>query len=262
MSSETDTRDQPSRADSGRETVDGKTRDTVALSTGQTVTMPLETTATITGLVLPADGDAVAGLLPDGLEPARITPSRGLVTVMAVEYHRIGDDALRPYDELAVVLTATPRASPRPLAPLAAGEYGGYVHSLPVTTEPARALGDEVWGFPKTVARISHHDEAGRRTTSVVEDGDHVLTVDIARPRTWPATRETTSYVVRDGQLERLAVEMEGRFGVRPLSRDFDLMIGYHDRSATLRDLDFGDRALAQVAFEGEVTYSAGEPVG
>jgi len=261
MASETDTRDQPSHVDSGRETVDSGARDTAALSTGQTVTMPLATTATITGLVLPANSDAVAGLLPDGLEPARITPSRGLVTVMAVEYHRIGDDALRPYDELAVVLPATPRPSPRPLVPLATGEYGGYVHSLPVTTEPARALGDEVWGFPKTVARISHHDAAGRRTTSVVEDGDHVLTVDIARPRTWPATRETTSYVVREGRLEGLSVRMDGRFGVRPLSRDFEVLIGYHDRSAALRDLDLGDRALAQFAFEGEVTYSAGEPV-
>jgi len=235
--------------------------DSVTLSTGQTVTLPLETAATGTGLVLPADSAAVDELLPDGLSPVRLTPGRGLVTVVAVEYHRIGDDAMRPYDELAVVLGATPRPSPRPLAPLATGDYGGYVHSLPVTTEPARALGAEGWELPKTVARISHHDEGGRRTTSVVEDGDHVVTVDIARPRTWPATRETTSYAVRDGRLEALPVSMDGRFGVRPLSSDFEVMVGYHDRSATLRDLDVGERALAQFAFEGEVTYGAGQPV-
>jgi hypothetical protein len=261
MASQTDTRDRPSGADNsgGRETA--ATGDTVVLSTGQTVTLPLETEATITGLVLPADSRAIADQLPDGLEPVRATPNRGVVTVMAVEYHRIGDDALAPYDELAVVLAATPQPSPRPLVPLASGDYGGYVHSLPVTTAPARALGAEVWGFPKTVARISHHDEAGRHTTSVVEDGDHVVTVDIARPRTWPASHETTSYAVRDGQLEQLDVEMAGRFGVRPLSTDFEVMSGYHDRSATLRDLGFGDRALAQFAFEGEVTYGAGRPV-
>jgi len=257
MASETDTRERPS--------VDGQTTaatgDTVTLSTGQTVTLPLETTATVTGLLLPADSDTVSELLPDGLAPVRVTPSRGVVTILAIEYHRIGDDALRPYDELAVVLAATPRRSPRPLVPLATGDYGGYVHSLPVTTEPARALGEEVWGLPKTVARISHHDEGPRRTTSVVEDGDHVLTVDTARPRTWPASRETTSYAVRDGQLEQLAVSMDGRFAVRPLSSDFDVMIGYHDRSSTLRDLDFGERALAQFAFEGTVTYGAGRPV-
>ncbi|MDS0260381.1 acetoacetate decarboxylase family protein [Haloarcula sp. S1CR25-12] len=234
----------------------------VTLSTGQTVTLPLETAATITGVTMPADSAAVAELLPDGLRPVRLTPRRATVTVLAVEYHRIGDDAMRPYDELAVVLTATPRPSPRPLVPLATGEYGGYVHSLPVTTEPARALGDEVWGFPKTVARISHHDEGSRRTTSVVEDGDHVVTVDIARPRTWPATYGTTSYTVRDGELEALPVSMAGRFGVRPLSREFEVMVGYHDRSATLRDLDLGDRALARFAFEGEVTYGGGRPVG
>ena len=261
MASETETRDRQSSTDRGPAMAASEERDTVTLSTGQAVTVPLETAATVTGLLLPADGDAVADLLPGGLEPVRVTPNRGVVTVMAVEYHRIGDDAMRAYDELAVVLAATPRSSARPLLPLATGDTGGYVHSLPVTTEPARALGEEVWGLPKTVARISHHDEAGRRTTSVVEDGDHVLTVDIARPRTWPASHETTSYAVRDGHLERLSVSMDGHFGVRPLSSDFEVLPGYHERSATLRELDLGDRALAQFAFEGTVTYGAGRPV-
>ncbi|WP_262179372.1 acetoacetate decarboxylase family protein [Haloarcula laminariae] len=231
------------------------------LSTGQTVTVPLETAATVTGLVLPADSDAVGSLLPDGLAPVRVTPGRGVVTVLAVEYHRIGDGAVRPYDELAVVLAATPREPSPPLVPLATGDYGGYVHSLPVTTEPARALGDDVWGLPKTVARIAHHDAGGRRTTSVIEDGDHVLTVDIARPRSWPASLETTGYAVRDGRLEQFAVGVDGRFGVRPLSEDFELLVGTHDRSATLRDLNLGDRAIAMFAFEGTVTYGFGQPV-
>ncbi len=231
------------------------------LSTGQAVTVPLTTAATVTGLVLPADRDTVGSLLPDGLNPVRVTPDRGVVVVMAVEYHRIGDDAMSPYDELAVVLAATPRGPSRPLVPLAAGDYGGYVHSLPVTTEPARALGDEVWGLPKTVGRISHHDEGTRRTTSVVEDGDHLLTVDIARPRTWPASHETTSYAVRDGRLEQFDVAVDGRFGVRPLSKDFEVLVGTHDQSATLRDLDLGDRSIAQFAFEGTITYGAGQPV-
>jgi len=259
MVSETDTSDQPSGADSGRVPV--ATGDTVTLSTGQTVTVPLETAATVTGLMFPADSDAVADLLPDGLWPARVTTDRAVVTVLAVEYHRIGDDAMRPYDELAVVLASTPRPSPSPLVPLVTGDYGGYVHSLPVTTESARALGDEVWGLPKTVARISHHDEAGRRTTSVVEDGNHVLTVAIARPRTWPTAHGTTSYAVRDGRLEQFSVDMDGRFGVRPLSTDFDVLIGHHDRSVALRSLDLGDRAIAQVSFEGTVTYGAGQSV-
>jgi len=239
-----------------------RTGGAVTLSTGQTVTVPLATEATVTGLLLSADSEAVAEVLPDGLEPVRVTPNRGVVAVLAIEYGRIGDDAMHPYDELAVVLAGTPRPAPQPLAPLATGDYGGYVHSLPVTTEPARALGAEVWRFPKTVARISHHDEAGRRTTSVVEDGDHVVTVDIARPRTWPAGHETTSYVVHEGQLEQVSVGMDGRFGVRPLSSEFEVLVGTHERSATLRDLEFGERALAQFAFEGEVTYGAGEPVG
>lgn len=235
--------------------------DHVTLSTGHEVTLPLETEATITGLALFTDSDAVAALLPDELEPVRITPRRAVVTVLAVEYHRIGDDAMTPYDELAVVLVATPRRSQRPLVPLVTGEYGGYVHSLPVTTEPARALGAEVWGFPKTVARISHHDEDGRRVTSVVEEGDHVVTVDTARSRTWPVAHDTTSYTVQNGRLERLPVTLDGVAGGRPLSTEFEVLVGTHERSATLRSLSFGSRALAQFAFEGRVSYGAGRPV-
>ena len=233
----------------------------VTLSTGQTVTVPLETTATVTGVLLPADSDAVDALLPAGLSPARMTPARAAVAIAAIDYHRIGDDAMRPYDELAVVPAATPRTSARPLVPLGTGEYGGYVWSLPVTSEPARALGAEVWGFPKTVARITHHDEGGRRATSVVEDGDHVLTLAVDRPRTWSAAHETTSYVVRGGRLGQLPVTLDGAFGVAPLSDRFELLLGCHHRAERLRSLDFGDRALARFAFEGDVTYGAGRPV-
>ena len=235
--------------------------DTVALSTGQTVALPLSTTATATGVVLPARPAAVADLLPAGLAPVRLTPGRAVAVVLAVEYHRIGDDAMRPYDELAVVLAATPRPSPRPLGPVFAGDVGGYVHTLPVTHDPARALGAEVWGFPKTVARIAHHDEGRRRTTSVVEDGDHLLTLAVDRPRTVPWSIRTTSYAVRDGRLERVPVELDGEVGVAPLTDRFDLLLGTHDRAAPLRSLAFGDRALARIAFDGTVTYGAGRSV-
>lgn len=228
------------------------------LSTGQTVRLPLETAATVTGALLSADREAVAPLLPDGLRPIGTTPGRAAVGVLAVEYHRIGDGAVRPYDELAVVLAATPERSI--LRGLTTGRVGGYVHSLPVTTEPARALGAEVWGFPKTVARVSHHNEGGRRTTSVVEDGDHVLTVDIDRPRTVPWSFGTTSYTVQDGRLESLPVELDGRIGVAPLS-DVEVMLGCHERAETLRSLDLSERAIARFAFEGGITYGAGQPV-
>jgi len=236
-------------------TVDG---DTVALSTGETVRVPLETAATATGVFVTADRAAVAALLPDSLRPVRVTPTRAAVAVLAVEYHRIGADAVAPYDELAVALAATPRRS-TPQA-LATGDVGGYVHTLPVTHAAARALGVEVWGFPKTVARIAHHDDGRRRTTSVV-DGDHLLTLAVSRPRTVPASLRTTSYAVDDGRLDRIPVEITGRVGVAPLSARFDLMLGTHDRAAPLRSLDFGERALARVAFEGEVTYGAGQAV-
>ncbi|MEF8974418.1 MAG: acetoacetate decarboxylase family protein, partial [Haloarcula sp.] len=120
--------------------------DRVRLSTGHEVTLPLVTEATVAGAVLPARYDVAASLLPDGLTPVRATARRAAVVLLCVEYHRIGDDAMAPYDEVAVMIAATPEGWQPPLVPLLTRTAGSYVWSLPVTSEPARALGDEIWG--------------------------------------------------------------------------------------------------------------------
>ncbi|WP_424001438.1 acetoacetate decarboxylase family protein [Haloarcula salina] len=241
-----------------RRPVDG---DRVRLSTGHEVTLPLVTEATMTGAVLPADADAVASLLPTGLHPVSVTPRRAGVVVLCVEYRRIGDDAMEPYDEFAVAFPATTDRAAPPLLPLLTRAAGGYVWSLPVTSEPARALGDEVWGFPKTVADITHRDDATRRETTVVEDGDRVATVAIDWPRSLPAAATTHSYAVRDGRLLRIPVGFRGQLGVAPLSARVAVDPGDHDRADALRSLDIGSRAVLSFSLDGELTYGAGRPV-
>ncbi|WP_434531359.1 acetoacetate decarboxylase family protein [Haloarcula sp. NS06] len=187
--------------------------DRVRLSTGHKVTLPLVTEATAAGAVLPARYDVAESLLPNGLTPVRATARRAAVVLLAVEYHRIGDDAMTPYDEFAVIVAATPDGQRPPLLPLLTRNVGGYIWSLPVTTEPARALGDEIWGYPKTVADITHHDDETRRETTVVENGDRVATVGIDWPRTWERRESIESYAVREGRLERTPIEFRGNWG-------------------------------------------------
>jgi hypothetical protein len=235
--------------------------DRVRLSTGHEVTLPLVTEATVAGAVLPARYDVAAALLPDGLTPVRATARRAAVVLLCVEYHRIGDDAMAPYDEFAVMIGATPDGHKPPLMPLLTRTAGSYVRSLPVTSEPARALGDEIWGYPKTVADITHRDDATGRETTVVEDGNRVATVGIGWPQTWERRESIRSYAVREGQLEWTPVVFQGQLGAAPLSKRVDVDLGDHKRANTLRSLDLGARSVLRFSLEGRITYGAGRPV-
>jgi len=235
--------------------------DRVRLSTDHEVTLPLVTEATVAGAVLPARYDVAESLLPAGLTPVRVTARRAAVVLLCVEYHRISDDAMPPYDEFAVMIGATPEGWQPPLVPLLTRTAGSYVWSLPVTTEPARALGDEIWGYPKTVADITHRDDATRRETTVVEDGDRVATVSIDWPRTWERRELTESYAVRKGRLERTPIEFQGKLGVAPLSSRVEIHLGDHERADTLRSLDLGSRSVLRFSLEGQITYGAGRAV-
>ncbi|WP_336358667.1 acetoacetate decarboxylase family protein [Haloarcula sp. CGMCC 1.6347] len=235
--------------------------DRVRLSTGHEVTLPLVTEATVASAVLPARYDVAESLLPDGLTPVRATGRRAAVVLLCVEYHRIGDDAMAPYDEFAAMIPATTVGWRPPLLPLLTRAAGSYIWSLPVTTEPARALGDEIWGYPKTVADITHHDDATRRETTVVEDGDRVATVGIDWPRTWERRESIESYAVREGQLERTPIEFQGKLGAAPLSNRVDVDLGDHERANTLRSLDLGSRSVLRFSLEGRIAYGAGRSV-
>ena len=235
--------------------------DRVRLSTGHEVTLPLVTEATVAGAVLPARYDVAASLLPDGLTPVRATARRAAVVLLCVEYHRIGDDAMAPYDEFAVMIATTPEGRQPPLVPLLTRTAGSYVWSLPVTSEPARALGDEIWGYPKTVADITHRDDATRRETTVVEDGNRVATVGIDWPQTWERRESIESYALREGRLERTPVEFQGKLGAAPLSSRVDVDPGDHERADTLRSLDLGSRSVLRFSLEGRIAYGAGRSV-
>jgi hypothetical protein len=102
------------------------------------------------------------------------------------------------------------------------GHVDGYVDFLPVPTDPARALGVDIWGYPKTVADVTHRDRG--------------------------ATRHTT-------------VTVDGHVGAWPASRAFSMTLGDHPRADRLRRLDAGDRALLRFA-AAEVTIHAGRSVG
>lgn len=237
--------------------------DTVALSTGQTLSLPLRTEATMLGATFSASRTDVADRLPDGLDPIRATPGgNAAVTLLSVEYHDIGVDGIEPYNEFSVLFPAVPAGdSSIPVLSLLSGAAGGYVWTLPVTTEPAKALGTDVWGYPKVVADITHEDEGDRRETTVTMDGERFLTMSVARPPAIRRSYTTTSYAVKDGTLLRIPMTSSGRLGGWPLSTKVSVSLGSHPQARVIEELSLGGRALARLSFEGEVVFHPGEPV-
>lgn len=240
----------------------GSAAEPSTLSTGERVALPLSTDARMDGVVLSADRSAVDGLLPAGLSPIRATPRRAAVTLLCVEYSRIGDDVMEPYNEFAVMLPATRGESTVPLASVLSRGVSGYVWDMPVTSAPAKALGVDIWGYPKSVANIEFDERGGRRRMTVADGGDHYITVETARPPLLDRTDEGYSYTVKDGQVLRETTELDGELGLWPYSGAFSVTLGDHPKAETLRGLDLGGRALLRFGADAEFVVGPGEPVG
>lgn len=239
----------------------GGTGDEIALTTGEIVEVPLSTVASLVGAVLPAERGAVAERLPDGLAPVRLGQDRAAVGVLAVAYDRIGDDAMEPYDEFAVVFPAVETRSGGPLGGLLTRGIGGYVWYMPVTTEPGRALGTEVWGYPKVVADVTHDDRGRTRHTTVREDGQTVVETAIDRPQSVIPEVTGYTYSMRDGDLLRAELELRGEVGVWPAAGGVSYSLGDHPRAETLRSLGIGDEAVVRLTLDGEFVIHRGDPV-
>lgn len=234
------------------------------LSTGHEVDLPLSTQATITGAVLSASPNAVRDLLPAGLTPIQATPNRAAVTFLCVDYERIGyDSGIEPYNEFGVMIPAVHDDS-RALPYVSVFTRGvtGYVWHLPVTSQPAKALGVDIWGYPKAVADITHDDDGSTRRTSVRIDGEELIDITIDRPPMFSRSDVGVSYTIKDGAILREQTELNGEIGFWPYSGKVSYTLGDHPRAQRLKQLDLSDRALLRVAADTEFVIHEGDRVG
>ncbi|MFC5365995.1 acetoacetate decarboxylase family protein [Salinirubrum litoreum] len=227
---------------------------TTTLSNGRVVEFPVAYEAAIAGVVAVADFDTLDRVTPERLRPVRVGRRAGLLTLVGIDYARVGD--FDPYGEFAVIVPVSRHSIDG--VPLSARTVGGWVHWLPVTTDPARLLGVDGWGYPKTVAGIEFETGTGdpeRRTGSadrptrccrVAVGGEAVLTLTVDTGRTLPVDTSATSYTEHDGGLLATAVELAGPVGARSLDSGVHLTLGRHDRADDLRDLGVGRRLLGR----------------
>jgi hypothetical protein len=233
------------------------------LSTGQTVSLPLDLSCTFGGTIVPARRGRLDAHLPPSLSPVAIAPAIGCVALVGIRYHRVGDDSgIDPYDEFAVIVPAVSGSRTRlPLAELFDGETGGYVHWLPVTTDAAVALGRELWGYPKELAQIAVTD-APRAVRTVVRDGDSSgerVRLEVSRPRIGVPLAGLTvwSYTSREGSVIRARMRLRGELSIgSPVGTRLELA------SELASELGLWRRPLLSlVGSRARATLGAGEPI-
>ncbi|WP_181684703.1 acetoacetate decarboxylase family protein [Halorhabdus salina] len=236
--------------------------ESITVSTGHTFELPVSLSATIAGAVFPADRDDLLGLLPVGLQPVGMRSDRAALTVLIVRYDRVGDETISSYDEVGVLIPAV-EAGRRtvPFVSLLRRPVSGYVYTLPVTTEPARAFGVDIWGYPKLVVNIDVTDDGRTRTARVTADGTELLTASIQRPPTVPIRFSGYNFTESDGELLREPTALRGRAGAWPASSRASVSFGDHSIGQRLSDVELGDRAVLRLAADCAFTIGPGEPV-
>lgn len=199
---------------------------------------------------------------PGRTGPIRATPSRAAVTVLAVRYDRVGEDTIEPYDEVGVLLPAVETGTRTwPYLSVLRRAVSGYVWTLPVSTEPARAFGVDIWGYPKFVADFECWEEGRTRRMTVSADGERVLSVTARRPPMLPAQLSGYNFTVRDDQLLREETRLSGRVGLWPGGATARLSFGDHPLGRELAAVDIGDRPLCTIAADCTFEINEGLPV-
>lgn len=244
--------------------LDGTAR-SATLSTGHRVALPLRCRARAGGVVLASDRDPLRAAVPEPLAPIRVAPGTGLVTLVGVTYEAVDEGSIDPYDEVGAIVPVTRAPGGLPVPSRRLG-VGGYVHALPVTSEASVALGREIWGYPKRVARIDVRiDDEGRRLIVALDEHGPEPGV-----RLWTSARRRRllsgtldGYTVRDGRVVRgtVAASADVRFGVGA-GPDTRLSLGAGPTADALRALGLDDDVRVVGRFVAdELRAAIGPPV-
>jgi hypothetical protein len=169
---------------------DGVTQSEVTIA-GQPARVPIfYYDGTAISAVFAARLGGLRRLMPDPrFCPARLAPGLGAVAITCFEYR---DTDIGSYNELAIsVVLNEPWFLPNLpglalISSLRRRQLHAWVHHLPVTTEIARAGGVDFYNYPKFIGGIDFEQSEQRRTCSLSEGAEHILTLSgerIAAPR-------------------------------------------------------------------------------
>jgi hypothetical protein len=213
-----------------------------------------------------ADVKTVGELLPSQLHPARWSPNRTVVTVMAVDWEwRVGPTTLCRSGDIAVAALVSRGEAPLPpLWPLFRGMRvggardrflgGSYMLQTASTNPTARKLWSQVYGAPGLVADL-RYDVQPTFDRFVCEEDDRLI-IDFkvsstGRASTFSSGKER-AFGICNGTLIGVFSESSGTARSRFGRSCAELHLGDHPITELFRDLSLSRPLVGSVWLEGE----------
>jgi hypothetical protein len=184
------------------------------------------------GFPVPTSG--IERMLPSNkLKPVKLMPGKGAIALVAKEYGRI--DGLAPYNEFTIMVSVThDTVNGDP------GLHGYYILHQYVTTEEARQIGVEVYGYPTVLADITFEDEGEVRRCRVLAEGKDIITLQVKKLATDPLPWDMDFFSVKGGQFLRSCVQGSGQQGISGNKGEALFTLGNHPAADKLRALNTG----------------------
>lgn len=172
------------------------------------------------------------------LKPVQLVPGTATVVFNAMEMRKVR--GLSPYNEFAIEVPVVYEVEDK-----AERKFGSYVLYMPVTTEGARWGGVEIYGLPKFLAEIHFEDVGEECRCQVQEGGKNIITLEVKKLVTEPQSWEMYLYGVRDGQLLRTLVQIQGQKGTSDVRRGASYTLGDHPIAEELRSLEIDNVSIS-----------------
>jgi hypothetical protein len=180
----------------------------------------------------PAPMANVQKVLPsDRLKPVQITPGMAKISLWAMKYRQI--DCLAPYNEFGIMIPVLYKRAD------AVSELPGfYAYHLPVTTKEARDGGVIYYGYPKFVAQISFDHDGESHRCRVQAAGKDIITLEVKQSATVPQSWTFYTYTVKDNQLLRTLIQVQGQSGTTTVKGGASYNLGDHPIAEELQALE------------------------
>jgi len=190
------------------------------------------------GAAFHAPVNSVKRVLPsERLKLVEVAPDTTTIALIATE-NRVIDD-MSPYNEFDVMVPVTYEMGDN-----VPGLPGIYCIYLPVTTEEALIGGIEIYGYPKFLADISFEEVGEIRRCRVRADGKEILTLEVRKSPTKMESYDTYTYTVKDGQLIRALLKVQGQNSTIYVSGGASYILGDHPISEEIKALGIGSTSV------------------
>ena len=165
-------------------------------------------------------------------------PGISLIFVIAYEYKKIS--ALEPYNEIGIGFPLIFQEGDQK------HEGTKFIH-LPVTTERARELGVELFGYPKFVAEIKFEHGEHTSKCNLRHDEKHILSLEVPKIETDAKTTVNQSFTVKNNRLLRIKVSGQGFSGSSTEKGKAILKLGDHPIGDEVKGLLYKNESVGHI---------------